>query len=342
MQQQERKFSMENTITQEAKKTYSKIGLILFLTAVLIFFLQSLLSMVVNYTPALYNNSSLSFLIMMSPIYIIVFPLAFFIFRKIPVTETSPKAGMTLRQWLAAFFVSVAVFYVSNIVGLLITFLIGLIKGNAVQNNMLNIITNSSNIYITILIIVILAPVFEEFLFRKCFLDRVGKYGEKLAVFVSALTFALYHGNLNQFVYAFSLGLIFGFIYIRTRKIQYTIFLHIGINFVGSILGPLVIKLSGCLELIESLGPDVSESELMSLMMENITGLLIYYGYMFVLFASVIAGIVILLVNLKKIRLPKKETDIEKGKGLKTALLNVGMILNCIFWSGFIIYNTLM
>ena len=42
----------------------------------------------------------------------------------------------------------------------------------------------------------------------------------------SGLMFGLFHGNLNQFVYAFVLGLCFGFIYVKTGNIRYTIGLH--------------------------------------------------------------------------------------------------------------------
>jgi hypothetical protein len=42
--------------------------------------------------------------------------------------------------------------------------------------------------------------------------------------------------------YAFGLGLAFGYIYIHTNRIGYTIALHMIINFLGGVIAPLVMN----------------------------------------------------------------------------------------------------
>ena len=89
-----------------------------------------------------------------------------------------------------------------------------------------------------VLCMVILAPVIEEFLFRRQIIDRIRVYGERRAILVSAVMFGLFHGNLSQMFYAGVLGLVFGYVYLKTGKLRYSIILHALINFMGSILAP--------------------------------------------------------------------------------------------------------
>lgn len=58
----------------------------------------------------------------------------------------------------------------------------------------------------------ILAPVSEEILFRGLIQRRLLPYGRNLAIFASAFTFGLFHGNLIQTPFAFLVGLILGYV----------------------------------------------------------------------------------------------------------------------------------
>ena len=71
-----------------------------------------------------------------------------------------------------------------------------------------------------ILRIVILAPVVEELLFRGIIMSGFSRiYHPVFAIFFSALLFALFHLNPWQFPAAFALGLILGWIRIRTGSV---------------------------------------------------------------------------------------------------------------------------
>lgn len=74
--------------------------------------------------------------------------------------------------------------------------------------------------------IAIIPPFVEEFAFRGVILSRLRKYGNGFAVFASSILFALFHGNLIQFVFAFICGMIFAYIVIKTGNIFLTILLH--------------------------------------------------------------------------------------------------------------------
>jgi uncharacterized protein len=65
-----------------------------------------------------------------------------------------------------------------------------------------------------------LAPLLEEMLFRGIFLRSfLPQYGERRAILLSSLLFALLHLNLYQGITAFLVGLFLGWLYARTRSL---------------------------------------------------------------------------------------------------------------------------
>lgn len=141
--------------------------------------------------------------------------------------------------------------YIFNIVGSIFNILIGVIKGKDVINPLLETMEGTS-LVATVIFAGILAPIFEEYVFRGVFLDKLRVYGDETAIWVTALAFGLFHGNLSQFFYAFILGIIFGYIAINTNQIKYTIILHMMINILGSTIMPALV-LSGN-KVLESIG----------------------------------------------------------------------------------------
>ena len=91
---------------------------------------------------------------------------------------------------------------------------------------------NPSNIIECIVIVfsTALAPALcEEFAMRCCTLGALKKYGKGFAVFAVSVVFGLIHGNVIQFVFAFLLGLVFGYITVVTDSVVPAMFIH-GLN----------------------------------------------------------------------------------------------------------------
>ncbi|WP_313376771.1 type II CAAX endopeptidase family protein [Chishuiella sp.] len=86
--------------------------------------------------------------------------------------------------------------------------------------------------------ICILAPIFEEIIFRGIILKGMLNHKVKpvIAIFVSGLIFGLAHMNPWQFIGAGILGMIFGFIYYRTKSLFLTMLLHFLNNTLSYIL----------------------------------------------------------------------------------------------------------
>ena len=72
----------------------------------------------------------------------------------------------------------------------------------------------------------IVPAVFEEFAFRGVVLNKLRKFGDSYAIIMSAVLFGLMHGNLSQIPFAFILGLVIGFIAVKTNSIIPGILIH--------------------------------------------------------------------------------------------------------------------
>lgn len=319
------------------KKTFKALGLLLFFGTLLIFGVQYLFVEIFTKIPTVANNGDLRFLITMLPMYAIAYPIIFLIAKKIPVTIEGEKKKMKPSHLVIAFIICYAGTYICNYIGTLVTMIIGILKGGAV-GNVLQEITSSIHPLTNLLVVAILAPIMEELLFRKLLLDRTAGYGEGISLLFSGLVFGLFHGNLNQFTYAFVLGIFFSFVYIKTKNIIYPIILHMSINFVGSFLGSLVLEKSRYLEFaaefteLSSTPALLTEEAMMNLFSSYGGGLVLYLVYALTLMLVALIGTILFFVFLKKYRLSPAPFAIEKGKRFTTAFVNIGMILYVIFF----------
>ena len=331
---------MELTEIKSNKKVFSKIGLVMFIGALLINGVQILAQIICENIPVIKNNVDLYFMVSMLSTYVIAYPIIFLLFRMVPAQTGVEKKKMKLSHILITFLICYAGTYLCNLVGTFITSIIGIIKQSEVENVMVNL-TSQISPWVNFLIVVIAAPIMEELLFRKFIVDRTARFGEGVSIVLSGLMFGLFHGNLNQFVYAFMIGVLFGFIYIKTRKIIYTIILHMIVNFLGGFVSSIMLEKSNYFELMELMGTETNPDALMAFMQENALGLIVFMLYAMVLMGFVVAGIVLFFVNKRKFKLEAGEITIEKGQRFKTIILNVGMILYCVFWIGMIIWQLL-
>ena len=93
-----------------------------------------------------------------------------------------------------------------------------------------------SNSVLFIITVCTIGPVAEELLFRgltlqyamKAFDNKKYKYA--IAVFIQAILFAVYHGNIIQSTYAFIFGLLFGAITVKAGSVLPSIITHCTVN----------------------------------------------------------------------------------------------------------------
>lgn len=87
----------------------------------------------------------------------------------------------------------------------------------------------------------VVAPVFEELLFRGLVLRSFRDFGQRFAIFASAFLFGVYHGNLIQTPYAILMGLVLGYVTVE-HSIAWAIALHMLNNLVLADLLPRMLS----------------------------------------------------------------------------------------------------
>jgi uncharacterized protein len=108
-------------------------------------------------------------------------------------------------------------------------------------NELANAFNPTSGLLWLFLGVSVLAPVTEELLFRGIVQGELRKaMPEWLAIVLQALIFAAYHMQLVQSSYVILPGLMLGFAYYWTRSLWVPIAMHIGFNFVGSVLPAII------------------------------------------------------------------------------------------------------
>ena len=84
---------------------------------------------------------------------------------------------------------------------------------------------------VSILTVVFIAPIVEEFIFRGLVLNRLcRKMPPWVAIIISAFAFGAVHGEIYAFIYAFLVGILMGWIFIKFDSVIPTMLFHIGFN----------------------------------------------------------------------------------------------------------------
>ncbi len=228
--------------------------------------------------------------------YVVGGGISYLIIRDMPVSRSTNSEKASAKMLFAGFLVCMSGLYIGNLIGLALMKAVSVMLGRPMVNPVAEILSSLSS-WAIILVMVIMAPIFEEILFRKVLIDRVRVFGDKAAIVVSGFIFGLSHGNFYQFFYAFFIGIVLAYIYIRTGKLRYTILFHMTINFIGSILG---LKVQEVLWLIPI--------------------------YSIAMLIAVSAGIVIFIQNRKNLTFWPGIKEIWGKGSFQTLFLNFGMI----------------
>ena len=88
--------------------------------------------------------------------------------------------------------------------------------------------------FILSLIATVFVPAFvEEFACRGIVLGSLKKYGESFAIVASSILFGVMHGNFEQIPFAFLVGLVLGYIAIKSNTMWLSVIVHAFNNFIS-------------------------------------------------------------------------------------------------------------
>lgn len=221
------------------RKYFSRIGWVyavyILVTIGAQFGIGALIARFQDILPMWIYDGNMLLLLSQAVMYVIAFPVFVLMMRRIPPCRMTEPKTIEFKRFLVLLVVCFGAVYIGNMVGIGLMKFVEILTGTK-NINPVDDLLGEMNLAAVGLTTVIIAPVMEELMFRKYLVDRLVPYGQKTAVVMSGLAFALFHGNFYQFFYAAVLGMIFAYIYSSTGKLRYTIILHMIINFVGGVL----------------------------------------------------------------------------------------------------------
>ena len=131
--------------------------------------------------------------------------------------------------------------------------------------------------------------------------------------------FAFFHTNLEQFFYAFLVGLVLAYLYLRTGKLTACWLLHGAYNVIGGFLPTL---------LSQRIDYDaLTAEEQMQVIAENPVGYAMLMLYGFIIMAVLVSGSVLLGIYKKRLHFEQAELTLPSDTEATTAFVNVGVIL---------------
>ena len=180
---------------------------------------------------------------------------------------------------------------------------------------------NFGSSFVLFVLLTVIAPFFEEFIFRGAVLRTLQPYGNGLAIFVSAFCFGIYHGNFQQFFYAFVLGICLGYIAVATKSLFCSTVLHSLFNSIGGII---MIFVSTEAVQTKSLDPTAELTDGQHLIMT------FYALFLIIVLLTAIFGFFSMIGKLKRIRRfspPKLWGEVSNGKKTAVLMLTASVII---------------
>ena len=292
------------------RRFFSKIGFNYFALGIIVLVLNLFIGLFISIiNPNLLSNQTMMTFFSAIWTYLLPLPIFIYIMRKTEA-KTLEKHKMTVKTFVICISITMFLMWIGIIMGVIITSGIGALIQHEVANP-INDVINNSGLVANLIIITTIAPIFEELIFRKLLIDRTIKYGGTISVLLTGLLFAFFHGNLNQFFYAFLLGGFFAIIYIKTGQIKYTIGLHMIINFIGSVVSLFV------------------SQPLMDLANGSVISPTSTFGvilYILITLGLTVMGLIYSIKYFDKSRFDGSEKEIILKNPVSTILLNPGII----------------
>ena len=261
--------------------------------------------------PALMENDWYALAFSTVPIYLVGMPISCLFLLTVPKSAPQQKIKLKPLMWLGFLFVCFIFSYLSNILGELVKTWFYNLLGIELEDSL------AEMAYVTpfganLLFAGILAPIFEELFYRKAIIDRLRRYGDLPAILISGLIFGLVHGNFSQVFYSAAIGMLLGFVYLRTGNVLCTIGLHAAFNIISGVY---------VTEILRRLGGSDMPAE------GDIVGQVMVLSYEAFIIVALVAGSIFLIANLGRFKrsLQKGEYSLTFDQWMNALVLNPGV-----------------
>ena len=290
---------------KEIRKISSSSTLPILIFTIFIIVGSCLINCVINNAEAgsVWTNSAFQTILMDIIMYPVLMPILYFVFYKhrgksqnmrLRQTLVKPQrsVGWCVKWIIISVGVGQTVGIIFNVIFLLVTGYFGFTPS---QNNLEFGSSILENIFI-IISLVVFAPILEEMLFRGIVCRNNEEMGQWFAVIISGIIFGLWHTNYSQLAFATTFGIMVAIMYVKTRSIIPGMIAHFINNFIGGVAGICQSIISSAFD-IENF-----EDFLYFLFVKNTAVTILILIMRLILFGMIIAGIVLLIIEIVKRR----------------------------------------
>lgn len=151
--------------------------------------------------------------------------------------------GLSAARFLMLIPIAMLLMYVGSYLGEALNAIVSSIIDSNISNATIESIERMP-LWLMIPMTMVFAPIVEEFMFRRTLIGTLGRYGNIFAIIISSVVFGLFHGNMYQFFYCFLLGILLGYVYVKSGNWWLSVLMHSILNFIGGVLPKITEKLS--------------------------------------------------------------------------------------------------
>ncbi|MBE6608202.1 MAG: CPBP family intramembrane metalloprotease [Ruminococcaceae bacterium] len=317
-----------------AKNAFGSISFALFIAVALIFTASFVLKKLIPHE--LFANAWIAYTLNFVIMYVISFPLAYLFIKGLPKdnSDLQTENKMNTRTFVRLFVSAAFLMYAGNIIGTVFTGFFTFFKYflREMPSQSFSDMFNRDASIATILYVAVIAPIFEEIVFRKVIIDRIKRFGYMPAMIFSGVAFGFFHGNFSQFFYATLLGMLLGYIYCRTGKIIHTILMHSVINIYGGVVPTLIFSFVDTerLDAIQAIADYDKYIEAISeFALDHILPIIFYALHAVTFFVLAVIGLIFLIKDRKRYKagVLKADPPMPGEKTFSLVFLSAGFIL---------------
>jgi len=306
----------KNLYKNQLKKECSKIGLFLFCASMVMNVVTTVIMMIVMFSDFENPDNTETFLIsgIASIIGIFITTLIYCKISGINLSETISMKKVSPSKFFPLIFIGFAGTFIANYIASLLNVLL----------TPFHLTTDLPNDYgemgiveflLFAISVSIIPAIVEEFAFRGIVMGQLRKYGESFAIIVSSILFGMMHGNIAQIPFAFMVGLVLGYLTVKSNNLYPAIIVHFFNNFMSVMFTV------------------ISENKLMNDDFAN----LVYLFIMLILIILAIISVAFLSRNKTFFLIKKADETLTFKETISAAFTNFGVL----FFTGYVILSTI-
>lgn len=319
------------------RRTYNHCGFAFFTLILLFAFLFPALMKLLSLSEPLYyyvRPFLIKYWLYFNEVIVVLILLGGAVFLlRLPASPPEPQK-VSFKFFIVLFTVSIAFSVVGNIISKFWSNLWLLFTGVDTQDA-ISSASIDTDIWQTIICIGILAPIIEEYFFRKLLIDRLYPFSETIAILTSAIFFAFFHQNIHQFFYALAGGLILSYLYVRSGSYRLAVLFHMAFNFFCSVIPTILQKNIEQAEAVLSTGGELTLPQTAGYTICVLLDTLHTFAYL----GALVLGIIFFFVHAKRIELHKSDFPLTPEAKVRASVKNVGMILGLTASVALLVYS---